>query len=334
MADDIQNLYRELQNNVSKLAAKLKEYISDHKSELNQPEKNNELTRLAKLYMVLRYFAETDISQIDGNLNADNVNVYKEELMADSVGIQREKLNKIESADLQKYFPSEDLIQYINMKNMQQQTELNKISNVLTQLKSENIRLQDSQHQALAVQARPAPALSKNVYQLYCNIKEDIRQGQNYSDIYNVNTGQLIHSVAGKAGITTEGNNKYYIFEYNNNWYKFQIIDIFLVYIDKYHNIKTLNGYIYNRNIRYKDAADIYTVYQTDTSIPINMKYVPYNNNINGINVIGFFRDITKTNQKYIFSKTGKKMYVIEKPAQIYSHANYLPTQQQPGLPV
>jgi hypothetical protein len=338
MADvDIQTLYRKLQNNVSKLAAKLKEYISDHKSELNQ--NNNELIRIAKLYMVLQYFADTNISQIDGNITENNVDRYKQELY--DTGIKNEKLNAIQSADLLDYFPSRKVLiefmkQFEELKKHYDQEYTGNLV-LIEAMKQENHilknKVQDSQHQALAVQARLAPALSKNVYQQYCNIKEYIRQGQNYSDIYNVNTGKLIHSVAGKADITIKGNNKYYIYEYNNIWYEFQIIDIFLVYIDEYHNIKTLNSYIYNQNIRYKDTLDIYAVYQTDTGIPINMKYVPYNNNINGINVIGFFRDIT--NQKDIFSKTGKKMYVIEKPAQIYPPANYLPNQQQqPGLPV
>lgn len=77
--DDIQTLYQQLQLDVRKLANKLREYIRDHKDNLNQ--NNDELIRLAKLYIVLQYFAGTDIQQIDGNINQQKINEYKQELI-------------------------------------------------------------------------------------------------------------------------------------------------------------------------------------------------------------------------------------------------------------
>lgn len=281
-------------------------------------------------------------------------------------------MDAIVVADLQSFFPSKKYISELLYKLTDYMTQQNTINNTYLEnielLQQENIELKEQvqksvfankqhafqpaspqgnqRHQAQLVNL-PAPASTASPLPInyserqYFNIKEIKNGNQINSEIYSVNNCSRFLTFTGKVPITLEGINKYYNYIDNNgNQHKLQIIDIFLVYIDNHdkNNIKKLNGDIYNINITHR-KDNIYVVHQTENGIPITMQYIqlPSNTKIDDIAVVGYFQNVT--NDKDIYSRTGKRIYVtnMQTPATYppANLANYLPNRKQPaGFPV
>jgi hypothetical protein len=342
---DIQKLYSELQNNVSKLAIKLQEYIRVHNIELNKPEKNDELIRIAKLYMVLRYFADTNISQIDGNITENNVDRYKIELMADNVGIQEVNLNAIQSADLQGYFPNREYEKIFTNQLVQLNTLEAKFKQELENLHKENFLLKEQVQKSaqrdpvpsallqranrpaspqanrqLVSPSPPAPAMLQPANQrqgqaqyktVLCNIDYITHK------VWNVKTGSVINNLPIQ---TIFINNKRFISQNNRQYISngniYQVIEEFYVFIDSDLTIKTLDNKPYdNNNIKFNNHFGKNPVYKV-TKPDIYMQYVPLNDgNNNNIKLLGNFINLTKKQHDFISSRTSKQMFVVNKDA-------------------
>jgi hypothetical protein len=250
MADvDIQKLYDTLKLIIKETANKLLHYIQMYSNVLNETKNNEKLTKLAKLYIVLNYFAETDIKDIDGKINADNVNTYTEQIYG--ANIQRGKLDAIQSTDLQGYFPSKEIISESHARLINYITQQNSLNDEyitnITILRQENEKLKAQVRQAKQ-QSPPPPLLNNN--NILCNY--DNRDGK----LWDLYTNNLIDGVQLQYNqqfntITqiTFNNTNYIIYPYT------------FVTINRNDNkIMNLNNKPYDDNITYESNYDRYYV--------------------------------------------------------------------------